>query len=527
MKPRSLAAALAGAAVLTSALTLSPSAGAEEGTTTAAAASPLVLRAPETITARSHDGWVYSDLDVTMRAAGSPFEIRAQRLPSEAPLGIESWWDPSYNSSEITATWTQWDAEGNALEGPSLPAGAMSTWQGLDDFVSVQVFRDGQTEPFRDLSATGCFNGWAVKAGPEGPASSEYPWSCPWNPYTLGSVMGISEDYSTSLLPEWGVPLRLKPGTYTMKASIAPAWREFFGITEAEGAVTRPLVVKEARRNWREAERTVPSGTDQLEETAEAPTTASAGELVDAHAPDLRSLPAFGMNLNAKGTSLRFGATVWNGGNGPLVIEGFRDDTSVDHMAAYQYYFDGDGNQTGHELVGEMHYHEANHNHWHFEDFARYRLMKADAEGNLTAEEAVPSTKASFCLVATDAVDLTVPNAEMRPHYTDLGSQCGGRDALWLREVLANGHGDTYHQYRAGQAFRVGNLDDGIYYVAVEANPDNEDGRNLQELDLTNNDSYRKIKLWTTPKGVRKVKAFKVGVVDEYYGGEFRRAARP
>jgi len=522
MKPRSLAAALSGAVVLTSALTLSPSAGAEEGATTAGV-SPLVLRAPATVTARSYDGWVHSSLGVTMRAVGSDFEIRAQRLPS----GVQSWWDPSYNSSEITATWKRWDAEGVPLADKPLPADAMSTWQGIDGFASVQIFRDGKTEPIRNLSAAGCFNGWAVKVGPAGPTTNEYPWSCPWNPYTLGSVMGVSQDYSASLLPEWGVGLRLRPGTYTMAASIAPEWREFFEIAEVDGVVESTLVVKEARRNRRTAERAVPSGTDQLEQTTEAPTTQRSGELPDAHAPDLRSLPAFGINLNGKGTSLRFGATVWNGGNGPMVIEGFRDDVSEDHMVAYQYYFDGQGQQTGYEQVGEMHYHEANHNHWHFEDFARYRLMKADAEGNLTDEEAVPSTKASFCLVATDAVDLTVPNADMRPEYTDLGSQCGGRNALWLREVLANGHGDTYHQYRAGQAFRVGKLEDGIYYVAVEANPDNADGRNLQELDLTNNDSYRKIRLWTTPKGVRKVKSFKVGVVDEFYHGEFRQAARP
>jgi hypothetical protein len=526
MKPRSLAAALAGAAVLTSALTLSPSAGAEEGTTTAAAASPLVLRAPETITARSRDGYVHSDFDVTMRAVGSAFELGAKRLPSEPPLDVSAWWDPRYNSSEITATWTQWDAEGNRVgEGTPLPAGAMSTWQGLDEFATVQVFREGEAEPFRTKSAPACFNGWAEKAGPEGPTSSEYPWSCPWNPYTLGSVMGLSEDYSSPLLSEWGVGMRLKPGTYDVSVSIAEEWRTFFGIAEADGMVTRPLVVKEGRRNWREPSEAARAASDQLEETTEAPTTASAGAMPNAHAPDLRSLPAFGINLNAKGTSLRFGATVWNGGNGPMVIEGFREDTSQDHMAAYQYYFDGEGNQTGYEEVGELHYHAANHNHWHFEDFARYRLLKADENGNPTQEEAVPSTKASFCLVATDAVDLTVPNADMQPYYTDLGSQCGGTDALWIREVLANGHGDTYHQYRAGQAFRVGNLPNGIYYVSVEANPDNEDGRNLKELDVSNNDSLRKIKLWTKD-GVRRVKTFQVGVIDEAYHGYYREGAR-
>ena len=72
---------------------------------------------------------------------------------------------------------------------------------------------------------------------------------------------------------------------------------------------------------------------------------------------------------------------------------------------------------------------------------------------------------------------------------------------LSLREVLANGHGDTYHQYRAGQAFRIGNVPNGIYFISVEANPDDEDGRNLQELDYTNNDSLRKVRLWHHAQG--------------------------
>ncbi len=48
-------------------------------------------------------------------------------------------------------------------------------------------------------------------------------------------------------------------------------------------------------------------------------------------------------------------------------------------MDAYQYFFDTDGEQTGYQqLDSHFHWHAANHNHWHFEDFARYRLLDAD-----------------------------------------------------------------------------------------------------------------------------------------------------
>jgi hypothetical protein len=83
--------------------------------------------------------------------------------------------------------------------------------------------------------------------------------------------------------------------------------------------------------------------------------------------------------------------------------------------------------------------------------------------------------------------------------------------------VLSNGSGDTYHQYRTGQAFRIGDLPDGDYYISIEANPDDKrDGRNLVEGDYTNNDSLRKITIGTNKRtGERWVKAEQVGIVIE------------
>jgi len=502
MQRRVLTAALASATVALGgalAVTTGPAQAADP-------VSPLVLDAPDRVVARSFDGRVFSNLGVRMIAQGEDFEVHATRTPSGG--SVDEWWDPSYNSP-IMATWKR--------EAGDVPLGEMTSWLGLDEFASIQIIRPSDGKQIRDFTATGCFNGDAQKVGPAGPISNPFPWGCPWNAFTLGSVMGVAQDYATSLLPEWGSDLRLKPGTYELVAGIAPEWRETLGISEADGAVTTELVVREARDRFRaRATQSARRGSDDLAPVAEEPTSSSAGVLADEHAPDLRALPAFSVGLNGKGTAMRFGATVWNGGAGPMVIEGFRDDRSVDHMTAYQYYFDEHGEQTGFDEVGELHFHEGNHHHWHFEDFARYRLLAPDPENpNVPGEAVVRSTKQSFCLVATDAVDLTVPNADMRPEFTDLGSQCGGPGALSLREVLANGHGDTYYQYRTGQAFRLGDLEDGKYFIAVEANPDDANGRNLQELDYTNNESYRKVRLLTTAQGVRKVRMAKVGIIDE------------
>ena len=64
-----------------------------------------------------------------------------------------------------------------------------------------------------------------------------------------------------------------------------------------------------------------------------------------------------------------------------------------------------------------------------------------------------------------------------------------------VREVLDSGSGDTYFQYVPGQSFNITSLPNGIYYVEVTANP----ARRLHESDLTNNVSYRKVRIGGTP----------------------------
>ena len=131
------------------------------------------------------------------------------------------------------------------------------------------------------------------------------------------------------------------------------------------------------------------------------------------------------------------------------------------------------------------------------------------------------STKQSFCLANTDAVDYTVPGADWRPENTDLSTACGGQEALSIREVLSSGSGDTYFQYRTGQAFRLGDLPNGTYYIAVTANPLG----NLVESDTTNNQSLRRIQLGGRP-GQRWVEAAPVGIVEETWPGMFRPTLR-
>lgn len=489
----SRAASLLAASVL--ALGTAAVAGTAPAAQAAEPGSPLRLRAPDRLTAYSYDGQVYTDLGVKLIAPEEPFELWSTRSSYDDPI-VTEWRD------------------GN---GPvkTLHEGAMTSFSGLADFLHITITRVSTGKVAAEWDQGACLNGYSQRVSPDAPPRSPYPYSCPWNPYTLGSVMGIQAGHASSVIQDYGMALTLKPGTYDVVSSIQPVFRSELGISDEDAtAVTRMTVVEETYERP-----AAPQDPRVAQPAAREPRGDGGGRRVPGDPqPDLRSLPAFDISLNRKGTVLRFAATVWNGGDSPLVVDGFRAD-GEDTMDAYQYFFDADGNQTGYQSVGEMRWHAENHQHWHFEDFAQYRLLDEDLS------EVVLSEKQSFCLANTDAVDYTVPGADWRPENTDLGTACGGFDALSIREVLSAGSGDTYSQYRAGQAFRIKTLPNGIYYVAVQANPEFDGVRHLVESDYANNDSVRKIRIFGKPDK-RKVEVFQVGIIDESMPMWMRSALR-
>ncbi|MEH0635096.1 MULTISPECIES: lysyl oxidase family protein [Streptomyces] len=230
--------------------------------------------------------------------------------------------------------------------------------------------------------------------------------------------------------------------------------------------------------------------------------TGKAGVAKSVPKPDLRSLPAWDIAITdgedgdvAGKDYLAFSANVWNAGPAPLVVDGFRKP-GADLMDAYQYFYDAKGKQIGYAPTGTMEWDpREGHEHWHFTDFASYRLLSADK----TKE--VRSGKEAFCLANTDAIDYTVKNANWDPDNTDLSTACGSQDAISVREVLDVGSGDTYTQYRPGQSFEITDLPNGTYYIQVIANPENR----LQETNHKNNVALRKVILGGTP-GARTVK---------------------
>ncbi|MFJ8225906.1 lysyl oxidase family protein [Streptomyces griseus] len=221
----------------------------------------------------------------------------------------------------------------------------------------------------------------------------------------------------------------------------------------------------------------------------------------DVPKPDLRSLPAYGITVSdgyeeVPGKDyLAFSANVWNAGPAKLVVDGFRSP-GKELMDAYQYFYDANGKQVGYTPTGTMEWDpRPGHEHWHFTDFASYRLLKADKK------ESVRSGKEAFCLANTDAVDYTVKNANWHPDNTDLSTACGQENSISVREVLDVGSGDTYTQDLPGQSFDITDLPNGTYYIQVLANPENR----LKETNHKNNSALRKVVLGGK-KGARTVK---------------------
>ncbi len=462
-------------------------------------ADPTVsLVAPDRIVVESYNGRVWSDLGLRVKVADGPLEIWSQR--------------PSYSQPVVT---TVKKPSGDV----TLPTGRNASLGEIDRFVRLTFtsLSDPGAAPFvRRIDA--CLGTESFRTDPDGAFKSPYPRGCYYNPYSIGAVQGIPAGWSGTVgNPYEGTRMRLAPGRYKVQADIAGAYADALGLTADQRSEVLRVVVKkvnyddECRGECRRTSGTDPDLTPAHSEPT-GPGVGSADALPDGTpVPDLRSLPAFGIEVNRKGTQLRFAANVWNGGTGDLVVDGFRrGDRRI--MDAYQYFIDSDGHQVAYEPVGTMEWDPApTHQHWHFTDFATYRLLKADRT------RAVRSGKEAFCLANTDAVDLTGEGANWSVGYDDLGSVCGGLESESIREVLAAGWGDTYAQYRAGQAFPIKNLPDGVYFIEVAANPEN----NLIESDTTNNTSLRKIKLRTNARGERKVKVFPVGIINEngLFGG--------
>jgi len=349
------------------------------------------------------------------------------------------------------------------------------------------------------------------RSSPNAPPRSPFPFGCFGNPFEFGTVWGLQRGWGADAA---GGRFRLRLGTYQLTVHLTSYWQRYLHVPAAMATRTVTIHVVKGTRcrficphpaNRHRANR----GQPLASHPATVPILNNPPTRV---LPDLSPLPSWGINLslNRRTASERiaFGATVWVGGHARLDVEGFRSNGSP-VMKAWQYFYKN-GRVVGRTRAGTMGFDgKPSHQHWHFEQFAHYRLLAANKTTVLK------SRKVGFCIAPTDSINLVLPHALWQPTFLGFeGSACGSPTALWVREMLPLGWGDTYFQFIAGQSFNITNLPNGVYYIEISANPRHV----IHESNYKNNVSLRKIILGGTP-GARTVKVPAVHGIDPEQAG--------
>jgi hypothetical protein len=467
---------VAAATVLAAGAASSP---AVAGTSATAAPGPVIklIVAQKTITLQRFGTEVELDPGIWVAAEGAPLRLNVSRSGYTRALHI----------TEVVR-----GPHGGTRQ-RRLPHWTAVGWNGLRDFARLTVRSPGGKLRYTS-QITFCPDSYTpARTGPDSATTSPYPTQCgSGDPFPLTEVWGLAKGWATDPAQQFGPNAKLGLGTYRATETVSPAYRRLFHMPwRASHATVTLKVVKgtgccgllgPAHRTAPAAARPLPS-LPHVRTLSRAPADAL---------PDLVPLPSWGLSTSAvKNTQqdfLNFGATVWVGGTSPLDVEGFRQAGSP-VMHAYQYFWKN-GKIVGRVRAGTMGFDsEKGHNHWHFEQFARYQLLGAGKK------LAVRSEKVGFCIAPTDGVNLLLPHATWQPSFIGLGGQCGSPTALWVQELMPVGWGDTYDQYKAGQAFNITKLANGTYYVEIIANPEHV----LHEVSTANDISLRKVILGGTP----------------------------
>jgi Lysyl oxidase len=459
------------------------------GAAGAAMAGPQLrlIAAQHSITLDSFNGQVYLDPGMWVAAFGSPLQLDVRRASYTKP---------------ITITQIIYPPSGGTVRRP-LPASVINGFNyGLTRFLTLTARNSAgkvaatETIPF-------CPDTYdPERAGPSSPRTSPYPQQCPTDPFALSAVWGVQKGWATDPAETnfLGHQVKLAPGTYQVTGTITPEYTRLLHIPARDATTTVKVTVVKGPKCCPVPGCCLPGPAHGPRGRAlpSLPAVRTTASPPPSALPDLVALPAWQIRVShpRKQTHdfLDFGATVWIGGNGPLDVEGFRSHASP-VMKAYQYFWHG-GQVIGRARAGTMGFDgKQGHNHWHFEQFARYALVTQ------AKTVAVASHKMGFCIAPVDAVDLLAPHALWQPSFVGLQGACGSPTALWVTEELPVGWGDTYIQSIAGQNFDITGVPNGTYYIQVAANPEGV----LHETTASNDVSFRKVILGGTP-GHRTVK---------------------
>lgn len=190
--------------------------------------------------------------------------------------------------------------------------------------------------------------------------------------------------------------------------------------------------------------------------------------------PDLQTLPPSNLIIRTNPSSgqktLRFTNSIINLGPGPLELLGVSNpETRTTSVTQQIYSLDG---TTVQRSVSEFIFHQG-HDHWHFENFARYELWSLSSDWRPHTLVSL-SDKVSFCL--RDIERSHLPEGNARARFTRCGREMQGISPGWI---------DTYRYYYDGQYLDITTVPDGYYILRSVADPDNQ----LLDVDDSNNDA--------------------------------------
>jgi hypothetical protein len=198
---------------------------------------------------------------------------------------------------------------------------------------------------------------------------------------------------------------------------------------------------------------------------------ADAGPAGATHYPDVQTLPPSETGIDYDQTTgrklLRFTVSIANLGEGPLEVMPTNNATT-DTTDAYQrlYTHDASGNWRiiSSTYVGTFEFHPE-HNHWHFDNFARYELRNVASDGSVGDTVLASNHKVSFCIRDDVLVSGSLAHAASSESYTN----CNQTNP----QGISVGWADVYPWSLPDQDVDITGIPDGDYWLIATADPDN------------------------------------------------------
>lgn len=218
---------------------------------------------------------------------------------------------------------------------------------------------------------------------------------------------------------------------------------------------------------------------------AGAPPVAAASDLL----PDLKMAPVYDVAIergNNGKVRLRFGAIVWNIGQGFMEVRGTdRVKRKMTVLRQVLQRSDG-GTRTIAGPVGIAAFYSGDHHdHWHISEFVIVSLFRVPTTGSPPPTDVRHLRKIGFCL--TDLVKVPEalrPPGSGRRAYPYWG--CGNADSTKFKMGISIGWGDDYKPWFAHQSVNITGLAKGNYRMCVTPNP----GGAWLESTIDNNSSW-------------------------------------